>query len=80
MPFSKQKIAKIFGVNRSTVYAWENKGLPVQPPGRPGRPAKVEFEMALDWFLTHEFIKGTSEEGLEILERTIRERKSKYYG
>lgn len=78
--YSKQQIARIFGVNRSTVYSWENSGLPVRPPERPGRPAKVDFESALGWFLQHEEIKGTSEQGLEILEAAIRQRKEKFYG
>lgn len=78
--YSKQQLAAIFGVNRSTVYSWESRGLPVRPPERSGRPAKVDFEEALSWYLINEEIKGTSEEGLEILEKTIRERKAKYYG
>ncbi|MBY0246031.1 MAG: hypothetical protein K2Q17_00075 [Nitrospiraceae bacterium] len=78
--YSKQQIAAIFGVNRSTVYSWEGRGLPVRRPERSGRPAKVDFEEALRWFLDYEEIRGTSKEGLEILEKAIRERKAKYYG
>ncbi len=78
--FSKMQIARIFGVNRSTVYAWENDGLPVRPPERPGRSAKVDFESALGWYLDREEIRGASEEGLAIIEKAIRERKTKHYG
>lgn len=78
--FSKQQIARIFGVNRGTIYNWERHGLPIRPPERPGRSARVDFESALSWYLEHEEIRGTSEEGLEILEKAIRERKAKYYG
>lgn len=78
--FSKQQIARIFHVNRGTIYSWEIKGLPVRPPERPGRPAKIDFEAALEWYLHNEEIRGVSEEGLEILEQTIRERKENCYG
>lgn len=78
--FSKQQIAKIFAVNRSTVYAWEVRGCPVHQPGRHGRPAKMDFEAVLTWFLEDEDIRGTTEKGLEVLEQVIRERKAKYYG
>ena len=78
--YSKMQIAKIFGVSRSTVYDWEGNGLPVRQHGRDGRPAKLDFEAVLEWYLTHEDIKGVSEEGLAIIEQAIRERKTKYYG
>lgn len=74
------QIAKIFSVNRSTIYDWERHGLPVRQPGRHGRPAQLDFEEALEWYLSNEEIKGVSEEGLAILERAVRERKAKYYG
>jgi len=77
--FSKQQIARIFAVNRATIYAWEGKGFPVRQPERPGRPAKIDFEQALSWFLDNEDIRGTSEEGLKILEEAVRSRKEKYY-
>lgn len=78
--FSKLQIARIVGVNRGTVYNWEIRGCPVRQHGRHGRPAKLDFEEVLDWYLNEEDIKGTSTEGLVILEQTIRERKEKYYG
>ncbi len=78
--YSKLQIARIFFVNRSTVYDWECHGLPVRQPGRHGRPAKLDFEEVLAWYLAEEEIKGTSDEGLEILEHAIRERKKKYFG
>lgn len=78
--YSKQQLAAIFGVNRSTIYAWEGRGLPIREPGRYGRPARVDFEEALKWYLDNEEIRGTAEEGLEILEKAIRHRKDKYYG
>lgn len=77
--YSKQQIARIFGVNRGTVYNWENNGLPVRPPERHGRPAKIDFEAALEWYLDREDILGTSEEGLKILEQAIRSRREKHY-
>ena len=78
--FSKQQIARIFGVNRGTIYAWEGHGFPVRPPERPGRSSKVDFDSALEWFLNYQEIKGVSEEGLEILEEAIRERKRQHFG
>jgi transposase len=78
--FSKRQIARIFGVNRGTVYAWEGHGFPVRSPEGPGQPAKLDFEEVLDWYLNHEETKGVSQEGLTILENVIRERKAKYYG
>jgi len=78
--FSKMQIAKIFSVNRTTVYSWEAKGLPVRPPERSGRHAKVDFERALEWYLIYEESKGTSEEGLAVLETAVRERKKQYFG
>jgi len=77
--FSKQQIARIFHVNRGTVYNWESNGFPVRPPERPGRPAKIDFEAALEWYLFNEEIQGVSEEGLKILEQAVRSRKEKYY-
>lgn len=74
------QIARVFSVNRSTIYAWEIAGCPVQEPGRYGRRAKMDFEAVLDWYLGREEVKGVSEEGLEILEKAVRERKDKYYG
>ena len=73
------QIAKIFGVNRLTIYNWENSGCPVRPPERAGRPAKMDFEKVLNWYLSEQEIKGVSEEGLAILENAIRERKSKHF-
>lgn len=78
--FSKLQIAKIFSVNRSTVYSWEVRGCPVRQPGRNGRPAKMDFEEVLEWYLDDEDARGTSEEGLKLLEKAIRERKAKCYG
>lgn len=78
--FSKMQIARIFAVSRSTVYDWEIRGCPVRPPGRRGRPAQLDFEKVIEWYLGEEDIKGISEEGLAIIEKAIRERKTKYYG
>ncbi|MDR4469828.1 MAG: hypothetical protein MRJ68_16285 [Nitrospira sp.] len=78
--FSKLEIAKIFSINRTTVYSWEGAGLPVRLPARPGRAARIDFEEALAWFLQHEEIKGVSDEGLELLENAVRERKRRLYG
>lgn len=77
--YSKAQIARIFGVNRGSIYNWESKGLPVRQPERPGRPAKIDFEAALQWFLDREDMLGTSEEGLKILEQAIRSRREKHY-
>jgi len=78
--FSKLQIARIFGVNRGTIYSWEGDGFPVRQPGRHGRSAKVDFEEALEWYLYREEIRGVSEKGLAILEDAIRRRKEKHYG
>lgn len=78
--YSKMQIAKIFAVCRTTVYDWEARGCPIRQPGKHGRPAKLVFEEVLDWYLTHEEIKGVSSEGIKILEQTILARKQKYYG
>ncbi|MFY4729113.1 hypothetical protein [Nitrospira sp. BLG_2] len=78
--YSKMQIAKIFAVNRSTVYGWEIRGCPIHQASRPGRPAKMNFDEVLKWYLTQEEIKGVSEEGLELLEQTIVGRKREYYG
>lgn len=78
--YSKQRLAKIFGVNRTTIYSWESHGLPVRQPERVGRPARIDFEEALIWFLNYQDARGVSEKGLDILENVIRERKAKYYG
>jgi transposase len=74
------QIARIFGVNRLTVYNWEGNGLPLRPPERPGRPAKIDFEEALDWYIEWEENRGVSEDGLKILEESVRSRKERYYG
>jgi len=79
--FSKQQIARIFGVNRGTIYSWESHGFPVRPPERPGRSARVDFDSALEWFLNYQSeVRGVGDEGLAILEQAIRERKERYYG
>lgn len=78
--FSKLQLAKIFGVNRATIYAWESNGLPVRQPQRPGQPAKVDFEAALTWYLKYQDALGVSGKGLEILENVIRERKMRCFG
>ena len=77
---SKLQAAKIFGVDRGTLYSWERHGFPVQRPARRGRPAGIDFESALTWFLDREADRGVSDEGLEILEQAIRERKERCYG
>lgn len=78
--FSKMQIAAIFGVSRSTIYDWQIAGCPVRPPDRPGRPAKLDFEQVLEWYLTHQEIKGVSEDGLKIIEHAIRDREARIYG
>lgn len=78
--YSKLQIARIFSVSRSTVYDWEIRGCPVRQPGRHGRPAKLVFEDVLEWYLCEEEIKGVSDEGLRIIEDSIRERKIKFFG
>lgn len=77
--YSKMQIAKIFGVNRSTVYGWEVRGCPTRVPERPGRPAKMHFEDVLEWYLSEQDARGVSEEGLQILEKAILERKKRHY-
>lgn len=78
--FSKSQIARIFNVDRLTVYGWERHCFPFRPPERPGRPARIDFESALEWFLAREADRGVSDEGLQLLEKVIRERKEKCYG
>ena len=78
--FSKMQMARIFSVCRSTIYDWEIRGCPVRQPGRHGRPAKMDFEEVLEWWLGEEEIKGVSSEGLKILERAVRRRKEQCYG
>lgn len=78
--FSKMQIARIFSVSRSTVYDWESRGLPVLQAGRHGRPAKLDFEAVLQWYLDEEEMKGVPEKGLEILEGAVRKRKEQHYG
>lgn len=78
--YSKLKIARIFSVNRLTIYNWESRGCPTRAPERPGRPAKMIFEDVLQWYLAQEEIKGVSEEGLQILEAAIRKRKNEHDG
>lgn len=77
--YSKLQIAKIFAVSRSTIYDWEIRGCPVREPGRHGRPAKMDFEAVLEWYLFEEEIRGVSEEGRQIIGNNIRERKNKYF-
>lgn len=78
--FSKSAIARIFGVDRLTVYGWERHYFPFRPPERPGRPARIDFESALSWYLDREAGRGVSEEGLQLLEKVIRDRKEHCYG
>ncbi len=78
--YSKLRMAQIFAVSRSTIYDWEIRGCPVRQPGRHGRPAKMDFEEVLEWYLGEEEIKGVSPQGLEILEQAIRARRERYYG
>lgn len=40
----------------------------------------MDFEEVLEWYLDDEDARGTSEEGLKLLEKAIRERKAKCYG
>ncbi len=77
--FSKQQIAKIFRVCRSTVYGWETAGCPVIPPERPGYPSRLVFEDVLNWRLVQLDAAGVSEEGLALEERLARERKGQFY-
>lgn len=72
--FSKQQIAKIFRVSRSTVYDWEISGCPVIPPERRGYPARLVFDDVLNWRLAKLDAVGVSEEGLALEERLARER------
>ncbi|MBX9658570.1 MAG: helix-turn-helix domain-containing protein [Nitrospiraceae bacterium] len=72
--FSKQQIAKIFRVSRSTVYDWEISGCPVIPPERRGYPARLVFEDVLNWRLAKLDAVGVSEAGLALEERLARER------
>lgn len=78
--FSKQQIAKIFRVNRATVYAWENQGCPVQPPLRPGQPARLLFERVLEWRLNMLDARGVSEAGLLLEEELARKRMAEIHG
>ncbi len=76
--FSKQQIAKIFRVSRSTVYDWEISGCPVIPPERRGYPARLVFDDVLNWRLAKLDAVGVSEEGLALEERLARERKVQF--
>lgn len=76
--FSKSTIARIFGVNRTTVYSWENAGCPMMAPAQPGGPAELDFEAVLEWRLCQMEIYGASEAGLEIVEGVVRLRLRKF--
>jgi hypothetical protein len=76
--FSKQQIAKIFRVCRSTVYGWETAGCPVTPPIRPGYPSRMVFEEVLNWRLARLDAVGVSEAGLAREELLAREAVAKF--
>lgn len=76
--FSKSQIAKIFRVNRSTIYAWENQGCPTVPPERPGYSARMDFEAVLNWRLDMLEDLGWTKEGLALEERLARALKAQF--
>ena len=65
--FSILKTAHVFDVDRLTVYRWIAKGCPVVEPGRPGKPAKLDWSAVLTWRKQYlEELGGYSRDGLAL--------------
>jgi hypothetical protein len=47
--FSKLAMARLFQVNRTSIYDWLARGCPGEQPGIPGRPSLLAFEECSAW-------------------------------
>ena len=44
---SKNRTAEVFGVDRSTLFAWIRRGCPCVDAKEPGKPAQLYFQAVL---------------------------------
>jgi hypothetical protein len=49
MNFSKNRMAEVFGVDRSTLFAWIRRGCPCIEATEPGQSAQLSFKEVLAW-------------------------------
>ena len=49
MNFSKNRMEEVFGVDRSTLFAWLRRGCPCIEATKPGLPAQLNFKDVLAW-------------------------------
>ena len=46
---SKNRTAEVFGVDRSTLFAWIRRGCPCVDAKEPGKAAQLDFQAVLRW-------------------------------
>ena len=74
MNFSKNKMAGVFGVDRSTLFAWIRRGCPCIEATKPGLAAQLSFTAVLAWRRSYMAENRWSDESIAEMEVGARER------
>ncbi len=74
MNFSKNRMAEVFGVDRSTLFAWIRRGCPCIDATKPGGAAQLSFKDVLAWRKAYMAKHRWDEERIDKMESLARER------
>lgn len=74
MNLSKNRTAQVFGVDRSTLFAWIRRGCPCVEAKGPGKPAQLAFKEVLAWRKAHLAKHRWPPESIAEMEAAVRQR------
>ena len=74
MILSKNRAAEVFGVDRSTLFAWIRRGCPCIDATKPGLAAQLSFKEVLAWRKAHLAKHRWPPESIAEMEAAVRQR------
>ena len=75
MNLSKNRTAEVFGVDRSTLFAWIRRGCPCIDATKPGWAAQLQFAKVLAWRMADLARLGrATDEDIDAMEIAVRQR------
>ena len=74
MNLSKNSMAEVFGVDRSTLFAWIRRGCPCIDATKPGLAAQLSFKEVLSWRKAHLAKHRWPPEFIAEMESAVRQR------